>query len=72
MPIGPSATSIVMTSATLPDDVQGTPPPPRHPLNHHLGHAGLCTAQVKHINQFQTSYCHLLSPGEPRIPWDAN
>ena len=63
MPVGPSATSLLMTGATLPDGVQGNPPPPGHPLIHHLGHAGLCKAQVNHINQFQTSYYHLVRMG---------
>ena len=31
------------------------PPPLRHPLIHHFGHAGLCRAQSKHIHQFQLS-----------------
>ena len=32
------------------------PPPPGHPLIHHFDHAGLCTTQVKHIDQFRPSY----------------
>ena len=39
------------------------PPPPGHPLIHHFGHAGLCRAEVKHIDQFQTSYYHLVIVG---------
>ena len=40
------------------------PPPPReHPLIYHFGHAGLRKAQVKHIDQFQESYYHLVSSG---------
>ena len=35
------------------------PPPHTHTLIHHFGHAGLCIAQIKHIDQFQTSYYQL-------------
>ena len=53
-----------MTGATLPNDVQGAPPPPPgHLLIYHFGHARLCRGQVKHIDQFQESYYHLVSSG---------
>ena len=60
---GTSATSLLLTGATLPHDVQGTPPPPRHPIIHHFGHAGLCRAHIKHIDQFQPSSYQLESTG---------
>ena len=53
VPVGTSATSLMLTGATLPDDVQGTPPPPGHPIIHHFGHAGLGRAEIKHIDQFR-------------------
>ena len=34
-----------------------------HPLIYRFGHARLCRAQVKHIDQFQESYYHLVSFG---------
>ena len=37
------------------------PPPAGHPLIYRFGHAWLCRAQVKRIDQFQTSYYHLVS-----------
>ena len=45
-----------------------------HPIILHFGHAGLCEAEIEHINQFQPSYYQFESMGsaEPRIPWDAN
>ena len=39
------------------------PPPPRHPLILHFVHAGLCRAQIKHIDQFQPSYYPFESTG---------
>ena len=70
LPVGTSATSPLLTGATLLDDVQGTPPPPRHPIIHHFGHAGLCRAQIKHIDQFQPSSYQLESTGlcRPQYP----
>ena len=54
VPVGTSATSLLLTCATLPDNVRGPPPPPpRHPIIHHFGYAGLCRAEIKHIDQFQ-------------------
>ena len=63
VPAATSAISLMLTGATLPDDVQGTPPPPRHPMFHHFGHAGLCRAQIKHIDQFRPSSYQLESTG---------
>ena len=65
VPAGTSATSLMLTGATLLDDVQGPPPPPpkRHPIIHHFGHAGLCRAQIKHPDQFRLSSYQLESAG---------
>ena len=57
--VGTSATSLMLTGATLPDDVQG----PKHPLILHFVHAGLCRAQIKHIDRFKPSYYQLESTG---------
>ena len=57
-----TSTTLILTGATLLDDVQGTPPP-RHPIIHHFGHAGLCRAQSKHNDQFQPSHYQLESTG---------
>ena len=53
MPIGTSATSLLMTGATLPDDVQGTPLPRGYPKIYHFVRARLCRARVQHNDQFQ-------------------
>ena len=63
VPVGTSTTSLPLTGATLPHDVQGTPPPPRHPIIHHFGHAGLCRAQIKHFDQYQPASYQLESTG---------
>ena len=63
VPAGTSTTSLLLIGATLPDDVQGTPRPPRHPIIHHFGHAGHCRAQIKHIDQFRLSSYQLGSTG---------
>ena len=64
MPIGTSATSLLLTGATLLDDVQGPPPPPHtHTLILYFGHAWLCRAEIKHIDQFQPSYYQFESTG---------
>ena len=65
VPLGTSANSLLMTGATLPDDVQG-PPPPRKPLIHHFDHAWLCRAQIYHIDQFQPSSYQLENTGPCR------
>ena len=69
VPAVTSATSLMLTGATLPDDVQGTPPPPakRHPIIQNFGHAGLCRAHIKHIDQFQPSSYKLESTGLCRV-----
>ena len=61
VPVGTSATSLMLTSATLRDDVKG--PPPKHPLIHHFVHAGLCRAQIKHIDRFRPSYYQFENTG---------
>ena len=38
-------------------------PPPDTPFLHHFGHAGLCRAQMKHIDQFWASYYQFESTG---------
>ena len=55
VPVGTSATSLLLAGATLLDNVLGPPSPAGHPLIHHFGLAGLCRAQIKHIDQFQYS-----------------
>ena len=61
--VGTSATSLMLTGATLPYDVEGTPPPPRHPMIHHFVGAGLCRAYSQHIDQFEPSIYQLESTG---------
>ena len=62
VPAGTSAISLTVTGATLRDDVQGTPPPPpRHPIIHHFGHAGLCRAHIKNVDQIRLSSYQLES-----------
>ena len=64
MPIGNSTPSLLLTSTTLADDIQGPPPPPLgHPLILHIGHAGLCKAWIEHIDQLQPSYYPFWSTG---------
>ena len=63
VPTGTSATSLMLTGATLPGNVQGPPPPKRHPIIHHFGHAGLCRAHIKHIDQFRPSSYQLEGTG---------
>ena len=65
VPVGISANSLLMTGATLPDDVQG-PPPPQIPLIHHFGHAGLCRAEIQHIDEFRPSSYQFQSIGPCR------
>ena len=54
--VGTSAILLLVNGAILPDDVQGPPPPPGHPLGLHFVHGGLCTTQVEHIDRFHPSY----------------
>ena len=54
--VGTSTTSLLMTCATWPDDVQGTQSPPsKTPMIHHFVRAGLCRAQIPHNDPFQPS-----------------
>ena len=61
--VGTSATSLMLICATLPDDVQRTPPPPRHSICHHFVRAGLRRAQIQHIDRFQPSSYQMESNG---------
>ena len=62
--VGTSASSLVLTGATLPYDVRGHPPPKKkRPLTHHSGHDELCEAQIKHIDQLEPSYYRFESTG---------
>ena len=75
MLVGTSATSLMLTGATLRDEFQGPPPPTlRHPIIHHFVRAGLCRAQIKHNDQFRRELTNwrVLGSAQPRIPWDAN
>ena len=47
-----NSNSLLMIGATLPHDVQGTQPPPRHPKIYHFVRAGLCTPEVQHNDPF--------------------
>ena len=60
---GTFKTSLILTGATLPDDIQRPLPPPRYPLFHHFGHVGLCRAQIKHIDRCQPSYYQFETTG---------
>ena len=62
VPAGTSATSLMLISASLPDDVQG-PRPSRHRLILRFVHARLCRAQIKHIDQLRPSYYPFDSTG---------
>ena len=63
MLVGTSATLQLLTGATLPDDVQGPPPPPRTLHNSPFWNFGLYKPQIKHIDQFRPSYYQFESTG---------
>ena len=66
VPVEASATPLLSTGTTLRDDVPGPPPPPDTPFICQFGHAGLCRAVKKHIDQFQLSYYQFHSTGRCR------
>ena len=61
VPFEASATSLLLTGTTLPDDVPA--PPPDTPFICQCGHAGLCRAWMKHSDQFKPSYYQLANTG---------
>ena len=73
MRVGTCATPLMLTGATLPNDVQG-PPPPRHPLNLHFVHAGFAEPNSITMTIFSrhSTNMRILGSAEPRIQWNAN
>ena len=56
VPVEASATSLLSTGTTLPDNFPRPPPPTTTRFICQFGHGGICRAQMKHIDQFQPSY----------------
>ena len=74
MPVGTSATSLLMPSAPLPDDVQGTPPPqdtPKFTILFLVGSAEPRSSTMTNFSRQVTNW-RVLGSAEPRIPWDGN
>ena len=61
MPVGTSATLLLMTGATR--LMMSKQPPPRHPMVHHFVRVGLCRAHIAHNDPFQPSSYQLESTG---------
>ena len=73
--VATSATSLMLTSATLPDNGQGTPPPPQNTPYFSIL-VMMCSAQPRSstLTNFSPHATNLRALGcaEPMIPWDAN
>ena len=76
VPVETSATSLLLTGATLPDDVRGPPPPPqRHPLHlQFLVMRGSAEPGSSTLTNFSHHITNLIVLGsaEPMIPRNAN
>ena len=74
VPAGTSAISLMLTGATLPDDVQGTPPPKDTPEFTILVMLGSAEARSSTLTNFsrQVTNWRVLGFADPRIPWDSN